>query len=502
MLLSRVAGLARQMLLSSLLGLGMEASAFGAALKIPNFLQNLFGDGVLSASMIPVYSRLVKQAGAEAADRLARTVLALLALVTSVIVLLGVLFAPTVVTLVSGGFEGAQYDLTVTLVRVFFPGVGLLVGSAWCLAVLNTHGKFFNAYAAPTLWNFAIMAAVVWHRHESQSAIVLAAAWGAVVGSALQVAAQVPQLLRVMSPGWRQISLTITDDVRFVLASAVPVILSRGAIQVSAFIDSTIASWLDVGAVAALLAAQSLYTFPVSLFGMAISSAALPGMSAVAVDERRKVLASHLINGQRLLISLMVPSVVGFLIFGDVMAGLLFQRGRFTAGDSQYVWMVLAGSAVGLIATTIGRFYASAFYAIGDTKTPARFAYVRIALVVVLGVLFALVLPPMFGLSQRIGTAGLTLSAGLSGWVEFALLRRALKSRIDDFAVPVSFTMRCWAVALVAAALATGLRWVLPEHMLIVRNLTILFVFGSLYLAGAVATGVMTVGELRRKLRI
>lgn len=502
MLLSRVAGLARQMLFNALFGLGMEADAFQAALKIPNFLQNLFGDGVLSASMIPVYSRLVKQSGQAEADRLARTVLAMLALVTSLLVVLGIIFAPVVVAIVAPGFKGAQYTLTVTLVRIFFPGVGLLVGSAWCLAVLNTHGKFFNSYAAPTLWNAAIMGALVWSRHDPLAHVAVITAWGAVVGSVLQVGAQLPQLFHLMGPGWRQTRLTMTEDVRFVLASSGPVILSRGAIQVSAFIDSIIASLIDTGAVAALSSAQSLYTFPVSLFGMAISSAALPAMSAVGPEQRKKALAEHLISGQRLLIVLMVPSVVGFLLFGDVMASLLFERGRFSHADARYVWMVLSGSAVGLMATTIGRFYASAFYAIGDTKTPARFAFMRIGLVIVLGFIFALALPPLLGLDKSVGTAGLTLSAGLAGWVEFALLRRALRDHIDDFTAPLSFIARCWAVALVAAAIATGLRWVLPEHMTVVRNLTILLVFGSLYLAGAVVAGAITVRELRRKLRV
>ncbi|MEI6245722.1 MAG: lipid II flippase MurJ [Acidobacteriota bacterium] len=198
----------------------------------------------------------------------------------------------------------------------------------------------------------------------------------------------------------------------------------------------------------------------------------------------------------------MVPSVVGFLLFGDVMASLLFERGRFTHDDSRYVWMVLSGSAVGLIATTVGRFYASAFYAMGDTKTPARFAYIRIGLVIVLGVIFGLGIPHAFGLELRFGTAGLTLSAGIAGWVEFALLRRALKALIDDFAVPVSFMARCWVVAIVAAALATGLRWALPEHNRILRDLEILVVFGVLYLGGAVVAGAITIQELRRRLRV
>lgn len=503
-LLSRLAGLARQRIFAQVFGqtAHYEADTFVAAFRIPNFLQNLLGDGVLSASLIPVYARLVKQRGQEEADRVARTVLAILALITSVIVILGVTFTPLAVDIVAKGFTGDERTLTIALVRVMFPGVGLLVGSAWCLAVLNTHGKFFNSYAAPVVWNAAIIVALLWFRTNELSTVARAAAWGAVIGSGLQVLVQLPQVVSVMSAGWTRTRLTLTTEVREVITSSVPVILSRGAVQVSAFIDSSIASYLPTGAMATLNNAQSLYMLPVSLFGMAITSAALPAMSAVSHDKDTTALSKHLIDGQRMLLVLMVPSVVGIVAFGDVMAGVLYEGGRFTHDDSTYLWAVVAGSAVGLIAQTVGRFYASAFYALGDTRTPARFAFFRIALVIVLGVAMAIGIPYAFGLNFKWGTPGLTLSAGIAGWVEFALLRAALKKRISDFAVPVTFLLQCWLMAVVAAALATGLRWVLPAYQHTARSLTILVGFGLLYLAGAAAIGVLPVKALRRKLRI
>ena len=505
MLLSRIAGLWRQRVFSGLFALTPEADAFNAALRIPNFLQNLFGDGVLSASLIPVYSRLVAQRGQEEADRVARTILALLTLVISVIVLIGVIFTPAFVDIIAYGFhhEIAKRDLTIALVRIMFPGVGLLVGSAWCLAILNTHGKFFNSYAAPALWNAAIIFALLWWRNEPLPSLAIKAAWGAVIGSVLQILTQLPQVIAIMSSGWAATSLRRTAEVSEVIASSIPVILSRGAIQVSAFVDSTIATSLGDGALTGLTNAQSLYMFPVSLFGMAISSAALPAMSAARHHEDTSGIAKHLIDGQKILLILMVPSVVGFLAFGDLMSGALYEHGLFTPKNSQFVWAILAGSAVGLIATTVGRFYASAFYAIGDTKTPARFAFVRIALVILLGVLMARGIPYVFHLDLMWGTPGLTLSAGIAGWIEFTLLRSALKKRIADFSVPVSFLMKCWAVALLAAALTTGLRWVeVPQRFHWLKYLAILTAFGLVYLGGAAAAGLLSVKDLRRKLRI
>jgi putative peptidoglycan lipid II flippase len=287
-----------------------------------------------------------------------------------------------------------------------------------------------------------------------------------------------------------------------VVASSIPVILSRGAIQISAFVDGTIASGLGTGPVAALANAQSLYMFPVSIFGMAISSAALPAMSAVRHHEDSTVISKHLIEGQKMLLILMVPSVVAFLAFGDVMTALLYEHGLFTHENTIFVWAILAGSAVGLIATTVARYYTSAFYALGDSKTPARLAFVRITLVVVLGVLMARGIPYLFHIDLKWGTPGLTLSAGIAGWVEFSLLRAALKKRVSDFAIPMSFLFRCWAVAIVAAALTTGLRWALPDRFPWARNLTILVVFGLVYLAGAAIAGTLPVADLRRRQRI
>src|SRR6185437_6400811 len=138
-LLSRLAGLVRQHFLARYLGLGDAADAFNAAFRIPNFLQNLFGEGVLSASFIPVYARLRASGDDEAATHVAGAVIALLALATSLLVVVGILVTPWLIWLIAPGFAGAKRELTITLVRILFPGAGLLVLSAWCLGVLNSH---------------------------------------------------------------------------------------------------------------------------------------------------------------------------------------------------------------------------------------------------------------------------------------------------------------------------------------------------------------------------
>ena len=197
--LSRVAGLIRDRVFAHFFGNSAAADVFKAALRIPNFLQNLFGEGVLSASFIPVYASLLAREDKEEARRTAGAVAALLALTTSVLVLVGVLTAPWLIEAIAPGFHGEKRELTVLLVRILFPGAGLLVASAWCLGVLNSHRRFFLSYTAPVLWNLAMIAGMLaFGAGRAQNSLVVITAWASVVGSALQVLVQLPTVLRLL----------------------------------------------------------------------------------------------------------------------------------------------------------------------------------------------------------------------------------------------------------------------------------------------------------------
>ncbi|HYW65581.1 MAG TPA: murein biosynthesis integral membrane protein MurJ, partial [Candidatus Dormibacteraeota bacterium] len=377
--LSRVAGLIRDRVFAHYFGNSDAADVFKAAFRIPNFLQNLFGEGVLSASFIPVYARLLAGNDKEEARKTAGAVAALLALSTSLLVLLGVLTAPWLIDAIAPGFHGEKRQLTILLVRILFPGAGLLVGSAWCLGVLNSHRKFFISYTAPVLWNIAMIAGMItFGAGRSQNSLVVITAWASVVGSALQVAVQLPMVLKLLGG----LHLTLAhqaENVRTVIRNFFPVFISRGVVQISAYIDAFLASWLP-GAVAGLAYAQTLYTLPVSLFGMSVSAAELPMMSGAVGEagEVASILRARLNSGLRQITFLVVPSVVGFLALGDVIVAAIYQTGRFKHDDVIYVWVILAGSTVGLLASTLGRLYSSGFYALRDTRTPLRFAIVRV----------------------------------------------------------------------------------------------------------------------------
>jgi putative peptidoglycan lipid II flippase len=163
--------------------------------------------------------------------------------------------------------------------------------------------------------------------------------------------------------------------------------------------------------------------------------------------------------------------------------GGIFRTGRFTEADTVWVWRILAGSGIGLLASTLGRLYSSTYYALKDTRTPLRFAVVRVTLTTILGVIFAFALPRWLGVDTRWGMAGLTASAGLAGWVEFYLLRRGITPRIGQTGVRGRYVAALWAIAALCAAAAYGLKLVFPPGHAFIRAAAILPVYGALYLA-------------------
>jgi putative peptidoglycan lipid II flippase len=288
-----------------------------------------------------------------------------------------------------------------------------------------------------------------------------------------------------------------------VLRSFGPVFVGRGVVQISAYVDTVLASLLPTGAVAGLSYAQVIYTLPVSLFGMSVSAAELPAMASALGSEveRAAQLRARLATGLRQIAFLVVPSAVAFLALGDVVAGAVYQTGAFTRGMTVYVWGILAGSAVGLLASTMGRLYASAFYAMHDTRTPLRFAVLRVALTIGLGYLFALPLPRALGVDTRWGAAGLTASAGLAGWIEFLLLRRALNARIGDTGLAVRLIVRLWGAGVLAAVLAWGVRLALPATHPILTALAVLTAYGAVYFLVTDRLGIPEARAVMRRLR-
>jgi len=505
---SRLTGLVRERVIGHYFGVeSFVADAFRAAIRIPNLLSNLFGEGVLSASFVTVYAKLRALGDDEEAEDLASAVFAVLGLVCAVLVLLGVILTPSLIDLIAPGFKGEKRELTIHLVRILFPGTGLMVMSAWCLGVLNSHRRFLLSYLAPVVLNFTVVAATIFFgQRTGADRLVVEVAWAFVLGSALQFLVQVPKVMGFL-PKFRPALDFDSKHVRTVFRNFGPIFLSRGVVPISAYVDQMIASWLPLGAVAAIGYGQVIATLPISLFSMSVSAAELPALSSAtgSTEEVAVYLRGRLSAGLRRIAFFIVPSAVAFLVLGDVLAAALYQSGLFKHADAVYVWAILAGSAVGLLASSLGRLYSSTFYALLDTRTPLRFAVIRVALTIGLGLLFALPLPGWLGIEQRWGAAGLTASAGIAGWVEFALLRHALAKRIGTTPLAAGFTGRLWAVAFAGAALAYWIKSALgtvPVTHPILLACLVLPLYGGVYFGGTAYLGIAesraTLGKFTR----
>ena len=526
-LLSRFAGLIRTSVFAHYLGASGAADAFTVALKMPNFLQNLLGEGVLSAAFIPVYSRLVSRGEQKVADRVAGVFVSFLALIVGVIVAIGVIAAPFILNITVAGLEPDVMQLAIRFTRIIFPGVGLLVLYAWALGILNTHKQFFIGYVAPVLWSASMIATlVIFGMWLSGAALAHALAWGTLIGCGLQFGIEVPFVLRHakhLSFGFDR-SL---EPVRTIFRNITPVVGGRGVVQISGYVDTFIASLLPTGAVTLLFYAQTVYMLPISVFGMSIAAAELPEMSAAqgSEDEVRRALRTRLDRGLRQVAFFVIPTIVAFVLIGNVLVAALFQRGAFTPQTTLIVWYTLIGSSLGLLVSTMSRLYSSAFYALHDTKTPFRIAIARVFFGAALALhfvftigwifprvleFFRLPLPPMPDGSLSIGVVGITTASAVAAWVEFVLLRRALGRRIGRGESKLGFMVKLWLAALAAGAVAVLTHLYAARPLAarlplsnIVDAILVSAAFGIVYFGVAFVLGVpevrATLGRLRRR---
>src|SRR5205823_5665810 len=211
----------------------------------------------------------------------------------------------------------------------------------------------------------------------------------------------------------------------------------------------------------------------------------LPAMSSAlgSADEIKAILRRRLDAGLRQIAFFIVPSSMAFLALGDVIAAVLYQTGKFNHNDALYVWGILAGSTVGLLASTLGRLYSSTYYALHDTRTPLRYAIVRVILTTLLGYLCALPLPRLLGIDAKWGVAGLTASAGVAGWIEFALLRRSLNNKIGRTGLSASYVTKLWIAALISAGVGWAFKLLLGELHPIPLAAVVLGGYGIAYFA-------------------
>lgn len=534
--LSRIFGFLRDAVTAFFFGAGSHADVFRTVLRMPNLLQNLLGEQTLSAAFIPGLSRMLEQGRAEDARRFAGAVLGLLVAVAAGLSLLGILLARLLVTLFSPGYlnDAAdvaagigtvdRFELAVAAVRWTFPMAGFLVLAAWALTVLNSHRKFFLPYVAPVVWNVAILTALFWGALRfgwgglgaapfaetgPLDRLLLAACIGGLVGGLLQFAVQLPSAVRLL--GGLRLSFDLrTPGVRPALRAFWPLLLGRGAVQLSAFLDLFLASLLVAGAQSALGYAQTLFILPVSLFAMSVAAAELPELSRESGQGEE--MATRATGSLRQIAYLIVPTTVGFLAFGPLLVAAIYGRGHFGPADTWLVYLVLAAYTVGLPAVAASRLLQNVYFALDDTRRPARLAMLRVALAALLGIPLMLWLDrfavgelasvPPDARPLYLGAVGLALASGAMSWLELALLRRGLRRRVPDLHLPLRRLGVFLLWTLPAMAAGTAVWWWLRHAPHFLLGAGAVAAFAATYLLATRLAGVPEArtwhGALRR----
>jgi putative peptidoglycan lipid II flippase len=411
-LLSRILGLIRDIVVARFFGAGMATDAFFVAFRIPNLLRRLLAEGSLTIAFIPVFSEYLTQKSRKDAFELARAVLYLLSLILAVVTVLGIFLSPWIVRLQAWGFgaSGPKYDLTVLLTRITFPYIFLVSIVAFFMGILNCLRHFAAPAAAPIFLNLGIIASTLWISPFFSQPII-GVAIGVLIGGVLQVLLQLPWLVQKgvsLRPCW----MPEHPAVKRIGILILPAIYGSAIYQLNQFIGTLLASFLPQGSVSWLYYADRLVQFPLGVFAIAISTAALPSLSKQVAEKDMSEFRETLSHSVRLTLFITIPAMAGMMVLGKPIIQVFFQRGAFGPLSTVMTERALFYYTLGLWAFSVNRVLVSAFYAFQDTKTPARIA--TIALLANVGFSLILMGPLKHG--------GLALATSLASTVQFFLL--------------------------------------------------------------------------------
>ena len=419
---SRVLGLIRETIFARYFGAGFLYDAFIVGFRIPNLLRDLFAEGALSAAFVKVFTDYQIKNSEKEAWRLASLIFNGLAVVLSVVCIAGIFLSPIFVKIITYNYLGdpnhyypaEKAALATTLMQIMFPFILLVALAALAMGVLNTKGRFGIPASASTAFNVVSIIAGLgfafwlsggeWERSVDKIAVPSdAAQWaiigmsiGTLLGGAAQLLIQVPSLFKV---GFRfSLRLSFADEgVRRVMRLMGPAIIGTGAVQVKVLVDTIVASGIDGGA-SWLSYAFRLMQFPIGIFGVAIGTAAIPTLSRLASEENIIKFRSTLSDAIKLVLLLAIPSACGLIVLGQPIIGLIYERGEFTAFDTNMTAWALTAYSVGLAGYAAIKVLSPAFYALDDAKTPM---YISLASILVH-------VPTSFGMMQLLSNVGVT----------------------------------------------------------------------------------------------
>ena len=411
-MISRIAGFIRDILTAAMLGAGPIADAFFVALKLPNFFRRVSAEGAFTVAFVPVYSETLAREGADEARHFARQTMGMMLFILGGFTLLAWLFMPQVIMLIAPGFDrsGAAYHQAVDFARItlpylFFMSLGALLGG-----LLNTHGRYAPFAAAPILFNLSLIGALLLLTPVLPNAGA-ALSWGVAGAGIVQLLFLGWQARRNNIPIWPELP-ALTHRIKKVFTLMGPGVIGAGVIHINLFADIIIASFLERGSIAWLYYADRLYQLPLGIVGIALGTALLPMLSR-AVNENDMEKSGGLFN-QAALYGLLfsLPAAFGFAAIAELIISVLFERGAFTAFDTEQAALALRAYALGIPAYVMVKVLSTASFARQDTLTPVKISV--LATLVNIGLSLALI--------RSLGHGGIALATGLAAWLHVGSL--------------------------------------------------------------------------------
>ena len=442
--ISRILGFVRDMVFAIYFGAGGTSDAFFAAFRIPNLLRELFAEGSMSAAFIPVLTEYRQKQGEEEAQKLVKITFSFIIVAVGVICLLGIIFAPSIVTVIAPGFLKfpEKFSLTVLLTRIMFPFLLFVSLAALAMGALNTKKVFFVPALAPAMLNITLIVVIVFFASIARKPILVAAV-GVLIGGLMQFLFQLPSFFRkgyrlAFRPNFRHPGL------KKMAILLIPATLALAVNQINILVANILASYLPSGSITYLYYSMRLIQFPIGIFGVAMGMAVLPTLSEHAVAGDMEHLREDFSFALRMLFFISVPSMAALIALREPIVNLLFQRGSFDFTATEGTAEALLFYSFGIWSIVGNRMITSSFYAMQDTRTPVKIATVGM----LSNILFSLVL------MGPLKHAGLALANALASWVSFSLLsfflRRKLK-RVDARRILKSF-VKIGAASFVMAA--------------------------------------------------
>lgn len=499
-LVSRVAGLVRELLMASTFGASALTDAFNVAFRIPNLLRRLFAEGAFSQAFVPVLAGMRASEGDDATKTLVNQIATVLAWALSVTCVIGVVGAPLLVWAMASGLKQSPhgFESAVLMTRWMFPYIGFMSMVALSAGILNTWRHFAVPAATPVLLNMAMISAAYWGAPWFKSMgiePIFAMAGGVMLGGALQLGVQIPALLRVgMLPriglSWSALkSAWYYPGTRRVVSLMLPAVVGVSVSQISMLINTQIASHLATGSVSWLTYADRLMEFPTAMLGVALGVVLLPQLAAARGKGDNERYSQLLDMGLRLVVLLAVPSAVALFVFAKPLVAVLYHYGAFTDNDVQKTTLALMSYGIGLLGLVAIKVLAPGFYARQDTRTPVKIAVVVLVLTQVMNAIFV----------PYMDHAALTLSISLgallnASWLLFGLIGRGAYKPLPGwarFGLQVTLASVLMGAALVWAS--GHFDWLaLKNHALTRVGLLVACVGGAalIYFASLAATGV------------